>query len=342
MGLGSRDRRVIPAALADVIADEARVVTKLAKELGADIAIDPVQLLRRDIALQPPTHWSPNRYCQIVETADGWIAVNLAREDDRDAVPAWLECDAEAEPWDAVVEIAKQRTADDLIERAILLGMPVAAVGDTIADNALRLTAAGKTQKHLSDMTVVDLSALWAGPLCGGLLAELGMVITKFEDPNRPDPTRNSTPEHHRRINGGKRSVSISVSDPALLDRIADADVLITSARPHALARLGLTPDGLFARNPGLIWVAITAHGFSGPNAMRVGFGDDCAAAGGLVSWNDGKPSFLGDALADPLTGLHAARRVLEHAAAGRSGLIDVALAPTAADFAQQAGLRSR
>jgi CoA-transferase family III len=342
MGLGSRDRRVIPTALADVIADEARAVTKLAKALGTDIAIDPVQLLRRDIALQPPTHWSPNRHCQLIETSDGWIAVNLAREDDRDAVPAWLECDAKAEPWDTVVDMAKQRTAADLIERAILLGMPVAAVGETPSSRKLPPTAIGTPRKRFSDMAVVDLSALWAGPYCGALLAEAGMAVTKFEDPNRPDPTRNSTPEHHRRINGGKRSVSISMSDPALLDRIANADVLITNARPHALARLGLTPDELFARNPGLIWVAITAHGFTGPNAMRVGFGDDCAAAGGLVSWNDRKPSFLGDALADPLTGLRAARRVLEHVAAGQSGLIDVALATTASDFAQQAGLRSR
>lgn len=333
---------MIPVALADVIAEEVSAVRQLAKQLGADIAIDPVQLLRRDIALQPPTHWSPNRYCQLVETADGWIAVNLAREDDRDAVPAWLECNVGAEPWDTVVEIARQRKTHDLIERAILLGLPVAAVVSTACAKPLPSIATDKPQKGVSDMTVVDLSALWAGPLCGGLLAEAGMAVTKFEDPNRPDPTRDSTPEHHRRLNGGKQCVSVRLSDPALLDHIADADALITSARPHALARLGLTPDGLFERNPSLIWVAITAHGFSGSNAMRVGFGDDCAAAGGLVRWNDGKPSFLGDALADPLTGLRAARRVLEHVAAGQSGLIDVALATTAADFAQQAGLRSR
>jgi hypothetical protein len=164
MGLGSRDRRVIPAALADVIADEARAVTLLAKQMGAEIAIDPVQLLRRDIALQPPTHWSPNRYCQLVEAADCWIAVNLPREDDRDAVPAWLECDAEAEPepepepepWDTVVEHAKQRKAADLIERAILLEMPIAAVGDTPSSSKLPPTATGTPRKRLSDMTVVD------------------------------------------------------------------------------------------------------------------------------------------------------------------------------------------
>ena len=331
---------MIPAALADAIADEARIVKELAKQLGAGIVIDPVQLLQRDIALQPPTHWSPNRYCQLVQTSDGWIAVNLAREDDRDAVPAWLECGAGAEPWEAVIQIARQQKAADLVARAVLLGMPIAAVGETASRTASVVTTTGKPQNRLSDMTVIDLSALWAGPLCGALLAEAGILVTKVEDPSRPDPTRDSTPEHHRRLNGGKQCVRMRLSDPEFLERICLANVLITSARPHALARLGLTPDILFKRNPGLIWVAITAHGFFGQNAMRVGFGDDCAAAGGLVGWRDGRPNFFGDALADPMTGLRAAGRVLEHVTTGRSGLIDVALATTAADFAHKAGLR--
>jgi crotonobetainyl-CoA:carnitine CoA-transferase CaiB-like acyl-CoA transferase len=101
-----------------------------------------------------------------------------------------------------------------------------------------------------------------------------------------------------------------------------------------------LTPEALFARNPALLWIAITAHGFTGPDAMRVGFGDDCAAAGGLIGWIDGQPHFLGDALADPLTGLHAARLALECLAEGQGGLLDVALAPTAARFAMAAGLQ--
>ena len=76
--------------------------------------------------------------------------------------------------------------------------------------------------------------------------------------------------------------------------------------------------------------MAITAHGFAGPGATRVGFGDDCAAAGGLVRWEDGAPRFLGDALADPLTGLEAALAVL----AGQRGLVDMAMARVAAHYA--------
>ena len=98
--------------------------------------------------------------------------------------------------------------------------------------------------------------------------------------------------------------------------------------------RLGLDEERLFSLNPGLLWIAITAHGWRGEGAMRIGFGDDCAAAGGLVRREGAAPLFLGDALADPLTGLTAATWALEAIAAGRSGLLDVALAQTAASFA--------
>ena len=109
--------------------------------------------------------------------------------------------------------------------------------------------------------------------------------------------------------------------------------MLVTSARPAALARLGLDP----AHFPHLTWAAITAHGFAGPGALRVGFGDDCAVAGGLLRWQDGEPRFLGDALADPLTGLEAARAVL----AGQRGLIDLAMARVAAAYAEKLNLKS-
>ena len=86
------------------------------------------------------------------------------------------------------------------------------------------------------------------------------------------------------------------------------ADVLITSARPRAFAGLGLDPRAVSRPIPGLTWVAITGYGWTGEAAARVSFGDDAAAAGGLVRWTaGGQPRFMGDALADPVTGLAAA-----------------------------------
>lgn len=316
---------MIPEALREVIAEDAKT-----------FGVDPDVLLQRDLVLHPPTRWSPNRHCQLVETADGWIAVNLAREDDREAVPAWLETDVGQDPWHIVQKMARRRTTADVLDRAALLGLPVAAVGEATERPALPLRSAYST----SSSSVIDLSALWAGPLCGGLLAEAGFAVTKIQDPDRPDPTSSATPEHDRRLNGRKRRVIMALNDTRLLQAIGDARILITSARPHALARLGLTPESLFDLNPSLIWVAITAHGCHGDAAMRVGFGDDCAAAGGLVGWDDGVPRFLGDALADPLAGLRAARLALAAVTKGQAGVIDVALASTAAKFAERAGMR--
>lgn len=325
-----------PVALLDAIADEGRVLGDMAAQQGTRVSIDPRALLRRDIALQPPGLRSPNGHCRLVKASDGWIAINLARPDDLTSVAAWLECDERANPWDAVMACAGQRPTADLLERAILLGLPVSVVGETALLPAAQLRPSSPARAR---RTVVDLSALWAGPLCGALLAQSGMVVTKIEDPARPDPTAISTPDHARRLNGLKRLQAVPLSSQAVMDAIAGADILITSARAHALARLGVTPDAVFARNSGLIWVAITAHGFYGDNAMRVGFGDDCAAAGGLVGWNDRTPHFIGDALADPLSGIRAARLALQAVSGSQSGLIDVALAPTAADFCARIGM---
>ena len=97
----------------------------------------------------------------------------------------------------------------------------------------------------------------------------------------------------------------------------ARADVVLEASRPRALAQFGIdaealttgTPDG---RGP-QAWVSITGYGRTGDEANRVAFGDDAAAAGGLVSWTDGEPLFCADAVADPLP------RQVEFTASGRS-----------------------
>jgi hypothetical protein len=340
-------------------ADGARLQTA-AMAIGGEISFDPRIALTRDAALnlQPPGLWSPNSQCRMVQTADGWIAVNLAREEDRATVPAWLGCALGDEVWSAVIERARQRTCEELLAQAHLLGMPVAREGEASlpfrpepAETCLELrraglsvvaqsakeesspsTSSGRTERVF---TAIDLSALWAGPYCGGLLAASGIAVTKIESPTRPDPTAHITPDLDARLNGCKRRLTMPLTYPALSDHIAASTILITSARPHALARLGLTPGVLFALNPRLIWVAITAYGWTGEDALRVGFGDDAAAAGGLVDWIDEAPHFIGDALADPLTGLSAAIAALQALAEGRSGLIDITLARTAAHYAR-------
>lgn len=297
--------------------------------------IDPESHLRRDAALglHPPGRQSPNGHCRLVRAGDGWMAVNLARPEDRETVPAWLEREPDTDPWRMVEGTLPVRSAHELAARAALLNLPVARVGERgAAWPVLRGGRPGRGRLH----RVVDLSALWAGPLAGGLLAAAGAAVAKVESPARPDPTPLRTPQLDQRLNGAKTRMALSLDDPRLLAMIAQADLLITSARPQALSRWGLTEGALFALNPDLLWVAVTAHGWTGDAALRVGFGDDCAAAGGLLAWEGDEPCFRGDALADPCTGLIAAVAALEAVRDGQAGLLDVSLAGSAAWIAGQ------
>jgi crotonobetainyl-CoA:carnitine CoA-transferase CaiB-like acyl-CoA transferase len=173
----------------------------------------------------------------------------------------------------------------------------------------------------------------------------MGAAVTRIESLGRPDPSRGWTPDFFRRLNGEKAELALDLRTPAARARlraeVLEADVVITAARPRGLAGLGLDAGEILAARPGLVWVAITGYGFTGPAATRVAFGDDAAAAGGLVGREaDGAPRFLGDALADPVTGLFAALGALEALAAGGGVLVDAALAACAARAAARLDLR--
>ena len=138
-------------------------------------------------------------------------------------------------------------------------------------------------------------------------------------------------------MNARKRSVALDLHTPAgarALQRLLDhADVVIEASRPRALAQLGIDPLQLVASGP-RVWVSITGHGYRGEPALRTGFGDDAAVAGGLVVWDGPDPYFCCDAVADPISGLTAAAAVLSALAAGGRWHLDVAMSTVAADMA--------
>jgi crotonobetainyl-CoA:carnitine CoA-transferase CaiB-like acyl-CoA transferase len=192
-------------------------------------------------------------------------------------------------------------------------------------------------------MLVIDLSSLWAGPLCGQLLAEAGARVIKIESVSRPDPVRQAAPVLFDRLHARKESVALDFREAGDLERLRTlllrADVVISSARPRAFVQLGLEPASIFAGNPSLVWVAITGHGWTGEGCNAVGFGDDAAAAAGLVAHDGaGRPLFAGDALADPLTGLAAAGGALEAIGRGGGLLVDASLVGAAGFVASFAG----
>ncbi|WP_102141475.1 CoA transferase [Mycobacterium hubeiense] len=267
---------------------------------------------------------------RLMPSRDGWCALTLSRPDDIAAVPALLESDAVDDLWPAVQEWVATHDASTVTGRARLLGLPVAELGETLAD-APRVQPLGRcASRPLSDLLVADLSSMWAGPLCGQLMARAGATVVKVESPSRPDGTRDGSPTFFDWMNSGKLSYAVDFGSPALKELLAAADVVIEASRPAALARRRLGPTDITPRE-GRVWLRITGHGADGERAGWVAFGDDAAVAGGLVGAG---PVFCGDAIADPLTGLHAALAVAESIARGGGELIEMSLAAVAATYA--------
>ncbi|GAF48904.1 hypothetical protein RW1_062_00280 [Rhodococcus wratislaviensis NBRC 100605] len=262
--------------------------------------------------------------CRLLPTADGWAAVSCARPDDPTLIGALIS-DAvdEGNPWPAVADWLHTHTGAELTERAELLGV---AAGPVSPANTPPSVPAPLHPRPVDGLLVVDFSALWAGPLCAHLLGLAGARVVKVETPDRPDGARRGDPDFYHLLHGGHESV---VLDPtttegrrALAALVDAADIVLEASRPRALTRFGLDADAAVAR--GATWVSITAAGRS---SDRIGFGDDLAAAAGLVAHDsDGTPLFVGDALADPLTGITAAALAMSAPADGSGRLWDLSM----------------
>jgi hypothetical protein len=276
--------------------------------------------------------------CRLLAAADGWLAVNLSRPDDAELVPAILAEDTHVDPWAALAATARTRPAADLADRAQLLGVPAAALPDRAAPPVPFTARRVGTpwDRAGRPATVVDLSAMWAGPLCAHLLGRAGARVIKVESPRRPDGARIGDPELFDRLHHGHASVILDLRSPHRVHQLrrlmGGADVVIESSRPRALRQLGIDAEAELAAHPGLVWVSITGYGREGPGADRVAFGDDAAVAGGLVGRDDeGGPVFCGDAIADPLTGTVAAIATAASLAVGGGHLLDLSMTGVAA-----------
>ena len=201
---------LIAPALAQLSADIARLTAELGRRV--DVAALGATDRRGQLKLHAPGRFSANRACGLFRAADGWIAVNLARDEDRELIPAWLGSEPDEDPWAALAREARRCGAAELIEGATLLGLPAGRVGEARADRlappTLRMGAPARRRRP-GPLRVVDLSALWAGPLCGAVLAAMGAEVTKIESIGRPDPTRVSMPDFFHRLNGRKAELRI-------------------------------------------------------------------------------------------------------------------------------------
>ena len=196
-------------------------------------------------------------------------------------------------------------------------------------------------QGALSDIRVIELGQLIAGPFCGQLLGDMGAEVIKVEPPSQGDPMRNWGHGEHKLwwevVARNKKSVSANLRVPEgqeIVRRlVAEADILIENFKPGTIEKWGLGPDALHAINPRLIIVRVSGYGQTGPYATRAGFGGIGEAMGGwrnIVGDADRAPSRMGVSIGDSLAATYGCMGALAalHARerTGKGQVVDSAL----------------
>ena len=175
----------------------------------------------------------------------------------------------------------------------------------------------------LAGIRVVDLTAVFLGPLASQTLGDLGADVVKVETPDG-DITRSITPARNPgmgagflAVNRNKRSVVLDLKQAdareALARMIAGADVLMHSMRPQAMDRLGFGPDAARALNPRIIHCAAYGYRRDGPHGWRPAYDDVIQGASGLAALQAsfaGEPRYVPSSMVDKLVGLTVASAI--------------------------------
>ena len=196
----------------------------------------------------------------------------------------------------------------------------------------------------LSDVKVLELGTLIAGPFCSRILAEFGAQVIKVESPDGGDPLRQWR-KLHRDTSlwwylqaRNKKSVTVNMREPEGQEIVrglaAQADIVVENFRPGTLEKWGLGWDALSQRNPGLVMVRLSGYGQDGPYSSRAGFGAIGEAMGGLryvTGYPDRPPVRVGISLGDVIASLYGAMGALmalrhREVNGGKGQVVDVAL----------------
>lgn len=169
----------------------------------------------------------------------------------------------------------------------------------------------------LTDLRVLELGQLIAGPFCGQLLADMGADVIKIEPPGQGDPMRvwgrEGYPLLWSVLSRNKRCITVNLREAdgqdLVRDLVAQADILIENFRPGTLEKWGLGYDVLKDIRPELIMVRVSGYGQSGPYSTRPGYASVGEAMGGLrylIGEPDRKPARAGISIGDTLAGTYA------------------------------------
>ena len=195
----------------------------------------------------------------------------------------------------------------------------------------------------LSDIKVLDLTRVLAGPYATMLLADLGAEIIKIEQPEKGDdsrafgPYKNGESAYFMSINRNKESITLNLKAPEgkeiLKELVKQVDILVENFRPGTMEKLGLGYDVLKEINPRLIYASSTGYGQTGPYSQRPAYDAVVQAMGGIMSITgqpDGVPTRVGTSIGDITAGLFCAAGILaalhERERSGVGQMVDVAM----------------
>lgn len=195
----------------------------------------------------------------------------------------------------------------------------------------------------LSDITILDLTHVLAGPYCSMILSDLGAKVIKVEQPGTGDDTRHFPPfrdgqsAYFATINRDKQSIALNLKDDA--DRatferlLAQVDVVMENFRPGVMERLGYGWDTLSERHPHLIYGAVSGFGHTGPDALKPAYDMVVQARGGVMSITGEKnrePVRVGASVGDIVAGMFLGHGLLaalyQREKTGKGQKVDVAM----------------
>lgn len=182
------------------------------------------------------------------------------------------------------------------------------------------MTDATFARGPLSDLRVIEMGTLLAGPFCGQLLGDMGAEVIKVEPPNQGDPLRvwgrqkQGEPSLWWPVVGrNKKAITLDLrqaeGQEVLRELIAKADFLLENFRPGTLEKWGLGWEDLKKINPRLIMIRVSGFGQTGPYSRQAGFGAIGEAMGGLryvVGDPSTPPSRMGISIGDSLAATFA------------------------------------
>ncbi len=195
--------------------------------------------------------------------------------------------------------------------------MPLDLVVRLAKDNDNKMSDGSGRKGPLTDIRLVELGQLIAGPFCGQLMADMGADVIKVEPPGQGDPMRSwgrgEFPLWWQVCARNKRVVTANLREEEgqelVRKLISQADMVLENFRPGTLERWGLSYDKLAEDNPGLIMIRVSGYGQTGPYSKRAGYASIGEAMGGmryLCGEPDRQPSRAGLSIGDSLAATYA------------------------------------